>query len=296
MSFKSGFVAVVGKPNVGKSTLINALLGRKVSIVSPKAQTTRNNIMGVLNNPEYQVVFIDTPGIHKSKNSLDKFMQKSIDTATNDVDLLLYLLDGSKEFDKSDLDTLAKYCSQGYPVFAVVNKIDTGSFETLYPKMAVLNTIQGITDVYAISSTTGKNLDLLLQGILKHLNDTVKYFPDDEYTDKDIYFTLAEIIREKMLWTLDDEIPHGVGVVIDSVEDKDKVAVINATIFCERDSHKTIIIGNKGSMLSRIGASCREAMQKVLGKTVYLDLFIKVKPNWRDREGVISSLGYKDIN
>ena len=223
-------------------------------------------------------------------------MQKSIDNATSDVDLLLYLLDGSKEFEKSDLDTLAKYCSHGYPVFAVVNKIDTGSFETLYPKMAVLNTIKGITDVYAISSTTGKNLDILLDGILKYINDDIKYFPDEEYTDKDIYFTLAEIIREKMLWTLDDEIPHGVGVVIDSVEDKDKVAVISATIFCERDSHKSIIIGNKGAMLSKIGASCREAMQKVLGKTVYLDLFIKVKPNWRDREGVISTLGYKDTH
>jgi len=294
MSFKSGFVAVVGKPNVGKSTLINTLLGHKVSIVSPKAQTTRNNIMGVLNNPEYQIVFIDTPGIHKSKNSLDKFMQKSIDTATSDVDLLLYLLDGSKDFTQDDIDTLRKYCSNGYPVFAVVTKIDTGSFESLYPKMAMLNNIPGLTDVYAISSTSNKNLDILLDGILKHLSDTVKYFPDDELTDKDIYFTLAEIVREKMLWLLDDEIPHGVGVVIDNIEDKDKVAVINCTIFCERDSHKSIIIGNKATMLSKIGKACREAMQKVLNKTVYLDLFVKVKPNWRDREGVISTLGYKD--
>ncbi|MBR7091356.1 MAG: GTPase Era [Clostridia bacterium] len=294
MSFKSGFVAVVGKPNVGKSTLINALLGRKVSIVSPKAQTTRNNIMGVLNNPDYQIVFIDTPGIHKSKNSLDKFMQKSIDTATSNVDLLLYLLDGSREFDKSDIDTLSRYCTGNYPVFAVVNKIDTGSFESLYPKMAVLNTIPNLTAVYAISSTTGKNLDLLLSGILDKLTDNVKYFPDDEYTDKDIYFTLAEIIREKMLWILDDEIPHGVGVVIDNLEDNDNLSVVHATIFCERDSHKSIIIGNKGAMLSRIGTACREAMQKVLQKPVYLDLFVKVKPGWRDREGVISTLGYKD--
>jgi len=295
MSFKSGFVAVVGKPNVGKSTLINALLGKKVSIVSPKAQTTRNNIMGILNNNDYQVVFIDTPGIHKVKNSLDKYMKKSIDTATKDVDLLLYLLDGSKDFQEDDIHMLSKYCEANYPVFAVVNKVDLSTYESLYPRLAKLNEIKGLKDIYAISSLQGKNLDLLLQGILKNMTDTIKYFPDDEITDKPVSFTLAEIIREKMLWMLDEEVPHGVGVMIDSIDDSKKTVIVSATIFCERDGHKNIIIGSKGSMLSKIGTASRLAMEKVLDKPVYLDLFVKVKPNWRDREGAINGLGYVDI-
>ena len=292
MAFRSGFVAVVGKPNVGKSTLVNALLGHKVSIVSPKAQTTRNNIMGVLNGDDYQIVFIDTPGIHKAKNNLDKYMQKSIDTATSDINLMLYVLDGSRDFDAADLNTLQKYCNAEYPVIAVVNKIDTGNFESIYPRIAKLNDIKGLKDVYAVSAKDGKNLSMLLEAILPFMTDNIKYFPDDERTDKGIEFVLAEIIREKTLWLLDDEIPHGIGVRIDQVEDKPHTAVIHATMFCEKDSHKNIIIGNKGSMLSRIGTESRNAMQKVLNKPVYLDIFVKVKPNWRDREGVMSDLGY----
>ena len=201
--FRSGFVAVVGKANVGKSTLINALIGKKVSIVSPKAQTTRNKIMGVLNTENEQVVFIDTPGIHKIKNSLDKYMQEVIDSATQDVDLLLYIMDGSKDFTDDDLRLLKSYCNQNYPVFVVVNKVDLESFETLYPRLNKLNEIKGVEQIFGVSALKGKNLDELKQEIFKKLTDTIKYFPNEQLSDKNDSFRVAELIREKILWNFE---------------------------------------------------------------------------------------------
>lgn len=291
MAFKSGFVAVVGKPNVGKSTLINALVGKKVSIVSPKAQTTRNKIMGVWNTPDSQVVFLDTPGIHKSKNNLDKFMQEAISSATEDVDLLIYVMDGSKDFAEDDLSCLKKYCGQSYPVFVVVNKVDLGNFETIYPRLDKLNKIGGIAEVFGISALKEKNLEDLKSAILSKLDDNVKYFPDDEFTDKSVEFRVAETIREKILWALDDEVPHGVGVVVDKIDLTQKPITINATIYCERESHKNIIVGAKGAGIKDIGTKSRQAIEKMLDKPVYLDLFVKVKQNWRDRVN-LDEFGY----
>ena len=289
--FKSGFVAVVGKPNVGKSTLINTLIGKKVSIVSPKPQTTRNKIFGVWNDEDFQVVFVDTPGIHKGSTLLDKYMQKSIESATEDVSLVLYVLDGGKPFALDDLKRIKEY-SEKYNVFVVVNKTDLTIYEELMPKLEKLNSIEKIKDVFCISALKQKNLEPLKENILKYMTDTIKYFGDNELTDKPFGFLVAEAIREKILWLLKAEIPHGVGVVVDEMRDFDSFFQITATIYTEKESHKSIIVGKDGQMIKEIGKNSRIAIEKILGRKVNLSLWVKVKPDWRNREGALGSIGY----
>ena len=282
MAFKSGFVAIVGQANVGKSTLVNHLIGKKVSIVSPKPQTTRDQILGVDNGEDYQIIFIDTPGIHKSKNKLDKHMQETIDDATKDVDVLLYIIDGHKDISKDDIKKLSQYTNNGYPVFVVLNKSDLENYQTIYPKLDALKDIAGVDEFFVVSAKTGKHLDELKQAIITKLSDTVAYFPRDAYSGQSLVFDLAELIREKILWLLDDEIPHGVGVEITDLT-KGEITHVSATIYCEKENHKAIIIGAKGAMLAKIGTECREAMEKMLKTKVFLELFVKVKLNWRDK-------------
>ncbi len=283
MAFKSGFVAVVGQPNVGKSTLVNHLIGKKVSIVSPKPQTTRDQILGVDNGDDYQIIFIDTPGIHKTKNKLDKHMQETIDDATADVDVLLYIIDGHKSISNDDIKRLSQYTNRGYPVFVVINKSDLENYQTIYPKLDSIKGIEGVDEFFVVSAKTGKNLDELKKAIIDRLSDTVVYYPRDVFSGQSLAFDLAELIREKILWLLDDEIPHGVGVEITDISKGETTTHVSATIYCEKENHKAIIIGAKGAMLSKIGTECRLAMEKMLKTKVFLELFVKVKLNWRDK-------------
>lgn len=291
MEFKSGFVAILGEPNVGKSTLINALLGEKVAIVSPKPQTTRNKIIGILNRPECQIILIDTPGMHPSKNKLDEFMQKSIDSARQGVDVNIIVLDGTKPFTEKRLKFVEQFDKAN--TILVINKIDQTSFESLYPKLASLNALQNIKDIVPLSALKGRNIEVLINIIKAHLPEGVKYFDDDVFTDKSERFLVSEIIREKALWLLQDEIPHGIAV--DIIEYKEgEVYDISADIICEKQGHKSIIIGKNGEMLKLIGSHAREDIEKMVGHQVMLRLFVKVRGNWRNNNLYIKNLGYKN--
>lgn len=292
MTFKSGFVTILGRPNVGKSTLLNKLLKQKVSIVSPKPQTTRNKITGILNNNDYQVVFLDTPGIHKPKNQLDEYMERSIKTSTDGVDLILFLLDGTKPFKEEDIDLVRSYSKGKIPVILVINKTDDTTMEALYPKLAKLNSLKEVKEIIPLSAKTGKNTDVLLENILKYLPEGPLYYPQDVPTDKTEIFLAGEIIREKSLWLLNEEIPHGVAVVINSFTEHNDMAKLDATIICEKENHKRIIIGKDGSKLKEIAEKARREMEALFNKKIFLSIWVKVKERWRDSDFQVQDLGY----
>ena len=296
MEFKSGFVAVIGMPNVGKSTLVNALIKKKVSIVTPKPQTTRNKIMAVLNTPNRQIIFVDTPGIHKATNNLDKFMDKSINTATEDVDLILLMVDGTKVLYDQVKMLEKKYKNSRVPKFLVINKIDVADKAKIALEIDRIKDEVDVKEIVFISAKTRKNFDILLNLIDPYLTDTIHYFDETSYTDKSQKFLISEIIREKALYLIQEEIPHGIGIAIDNVEKDGNLTTINATIFCEKPSHKAIIIGKNGSMLKDIGKRAREEMEKIFKTKIYLDLWVKVKENWKNSPSVLTQIGYNDEN
>lgn len=288
---KSGFVAILGEPNVGKSTLLNSILKEKVSIVSPKPQTTRNKILGIYNDEESQIVFIDTPGIHKSKNKLDDYMSKAITTAKTDVDVILYVIDGSKKITEKTLDNLNKYTGNAN-VILVVNKIDDTTYVKLYPELTKCNSLKNIKDIVPVSALKSKNLEELIKVIKSYLHEDVKYFDDDVYTDKSIKFLVGEIIREKTLWLLQDELPHGIAIEIARFDESNPVVEIDADIILEKASHKSIVIGKNGAMLKSIGTKSRLDIEKLLDRKVMLKLFVKVREDWRNSTSTVKSLGY----
>lgn len=294
MEFKSGFVSILGKANVGKSTLLNKLLHQKVSIVSPKPQTTRNSITGILNGENYQIVFLDTPGIHKSKNKLDLYMQKEIETSSTGADLLLYLIDSTKNIGDSEIESIKYYAKSKIPLIVVVNKIDDAKYEKLLPQLTKLNYVEGISEVVPISAKTGKNTDELLSIILKYLKEGPCYYPQDIPTDKSEIFLAGEIIREKALWLLNEEIPHGIAVVVNSFKEHENITKIDASIICEKENHKKIIIGKDGMKLKEIAEKSRIEMEKIFGEKVFLSLWVKVKDRWRDNPIDVINLGYDE--
>lgn len=294
---KCGFVAIVGRPNAGKSTLVNALVGQKVSIVSPKAQTTRNNIIGVVNSSDYQIVLVDTPGQNSAKNGLDDYMQKSIKGAVSGVDLVVVAIDGSKASFEQEKNIINKYTGQNIPVVVAVTKIDLLAGEKLFKVLSSFNDLDNVQDIVPISSVKNRNIDELIKVMLKFLpeiDEKNRYYGEDEYTDKSLKFICSEIIREKALYFLDKEIPHGIAVSIVSYKEGDGLTSVDAEIICEKDSHKNIIIGKGGSMLKKIGHEARVSFQKVIQQKVDLHLWVRVKENWRDNIGFLNDIGYNN--
>ena len=293
-NFRSGFIALVGKPNAGKSTLLNSLVRQKVSIVSPKPQTTRNKILGIWTQDDCQMVFVDMPGIIKPKNTLGKYMEKSIDSGVRDVDCVVFVTDGHKGISDDDVALMTRYSAGGAPMVVVVTKTDICQPETLMTQLAKLNGLPFVGEVYCVSANRNKNIDMLKDGLKKYLKDDVKYFDDDDVTDKSQRFLAAEIIREKILLLCDDEIPHGVGVTINKMTyDKvKKMWDIDANIIVEKASHKPIIIGKQGRMLKQIGSYAREGLEKMLQAKVYLALWIKIKEDWRNSDFMLKEIGY----
>ena len=297
MKYKFGYIAILGRPNAGKSTLVNNLVGEKVAIVSPKPQTTRNNILGILTKENYQLVLIDTPGIHKSKNALDKYMMKNVRSAQSGASVNVYLIDSTKAISEQELDYIKNLkAKEETPLIVVISKVDLIKQLDILPIIDKLSKIKEIDEIVPISSIKGKNTKELLDTILKYLPESdVKNFEYDEdyYTNKSLRFIASETIREKALYFLQDEIPHGISVDIVNFEEKERIVVIDADIICEKESHKSIIIGKKGSMLKNIGEKARVELENLTGKKVLLKLFVKTKKNWRENTNLLTEFGYK---
>lgn len=293
---KSGFVSLVGRPNVGKSTLLNSLVGYKIAITSDKAQTTRNSIQGIYNDDDSQIVFVDTPGIHKPKHKLGRKLNEEAYYSIDDVDIILFLMDVTMPFGKGDNFVLDKIKQAKKPTFLILNKVDKIKKDHLLKLILKYKDIYDFKEIIPISALKKDNVTELINTLKKYLPDNVKYFPDEELTNTTIEFRAAELIREKVLRLTDEEVPHAVTCVVERYEDKKDKAIITATIIVERDSLKSIIIGKQGKMLKSIGSKARQDIEKMVGKKVYLDLFVKTIKNWRDKEKYLRELGFYDIS
>ena len=293
MSFKSGFVAIIGKPNVGKSSLINAILGQKISITSPKAQTTRNKVLGIYNTPEYQIVFVDTPGVQNTQSELGKYMAKAVDSGKSGADCIVILLDATSVTD-TDYKLIESHAKAKVPVYVVINKIDLASYQKLYPILAKLNEYKWVRQFFTVSALKHQRLDELIQELAKNLPEGEPLYPTDTASDRPLKFLAAEAIREKALLFLQQEIPHNVAVEITQYLEGATKSSIFADIICDSDRHKQIIIGKNGSMLKKIGEASRKELAKMVGQPVDLKLFVKVRPNWKNSNSILAELGYND--
>jgi len=296
MSFKSGFVSIVGRPNVGKSTLLNCITGEKIAIMSEKPQTTRNTIKAVITGEDYQLVFIDTPGIHKPKNKLGDFMVNIAVESLNEVDAVLFLVEANtSKPGAGDLYIIEQLKKVKSSVFLVINKIDLVEKSQILPLIDAYKDLMDFEAVISISALTDCRQDLLISEILKIMPEGPKYFPEDMLTDQPEKLIAAELIREKILQLVSDEVPHGVGVEVISFKQRDDKDIVNiqANIYCEKDTHKGILIGKGGNMLKRIGSLARTEIENLLGTKVFLELWVKVKPDWRNNEQMLKVLGYK---
>ena len=291
---KTGFIAIVGRPNVGKSTLMNAILGEKVAIVSNKPQTTRNRIIGIHTKDDSQFVFLDTPGIHKPKNSLGEFMVKTANSSMTDADAVILVVDVSKEISSVEENVIEYLKKSGLPAIIALNKVD------LCRREQIAETIQAYANKHSfdafvpICAKNGKNVDELLEECEAFLSESDWFFPADMVTDQPERQMAAEIIREKILRTLDKEVPHGTAVVIEEFKDEGSMVRIRAEIFCEKASHKGIIVGKGGASLKLIGTYAREDLERMLGTKVYLNLWVKVKENWRESARTVGNFGYNE--
>lgn len=295
-NFKSGFIALIGRPNVGKSTFINYILGQKISIISNKPQTTRNRIQGIYTTENEQMIFIDTPGIHKPKHQLGEFMNKQSLTTLTDVDIVMYIVDGTQDFGTGDefvIDQLKKIKT---PVFLIVNKIDLIKDKNrLFENIIKFQEAFQFIETYYISALSGENIDKLLNRLSEELEEGPMYYPKDQISDHPEQFIIAEIIREKVLQLTKEEVPHSIAVVVEDMHNNDEnpnLMDIRATIYVERSSQKKIIIGSNGRMIKDVGTLARKDIVMLLGQKIYLELWVKVEEDWRNKKGQLRKLGY----
>lgn len=290
--FKSGFVTIIGRPNVGKSTLLNYIIGEKLSIISNKPQTTRNTIQAIHTREDYQIVFLDTPGMHRPRHKLGEYMVNIAQKTLNEVDIILFLINPEDEIGPGDRHIMEQLKKTKTPVIMVLNKIDAAKRDK------VAKTIENYTkefkfkEVVPISAINGENVDTLLKLIVDNLPEGPQYFPGDMITDQPEKFVISEIIREKILRNMSDEVPHGTAVEVVQMKEEGRLINIDATIYCEKDSHKAMIIGKNGQMIKKIGESARIDIEKLLDSRVYLELWVKVKKDWRDSPSTLKTLGY----
>ncbi len=295
--YKSGFVTLIGRSNVGKSTLVNAMVGEKVAIVSDRPQTTRNQIRGVLHRPDYQIVFIDTPGLHRPHNRLGQFMVRSAGAALEDVDVVLAVMDASVPVGGGDRAVMERLATLKHtPVILVPNKIDLVPKTSLLKTMDLFREYDFVTEIVPISARTFEGVDLLEQLIAAQLKPGPRYFPEEMYTDQPERVIVSEIIREKALSLLRDEIPHGIGVEVVQMKKREdsELVDIHADIIVERENHKGIVVGKRGDMLKKIGTRARADIESLLGSPINLQLWVKARDNWRDSVNVLRDLGYDD--
>lgn len=292
--YKSGFVAIVGRPNVGKSTFLNRVIGQKIAIMSNTAQTTRNKIQGIYTTDEAQIVFIDTPGVHKPKSKLGDYMVQSAMSALNEVDAVLFMVNAAEKRGAGDNFIIDRLKNVKAPVYLLINKIDQVKPDDLLPVMEQYQTALPWKAVYPISALEGNNVDELLTGLVEQMPNGPQYYPADQVTDHPERFVVSELIREKIFMLTREEVPHSVDVEIESMKQKDEDHVhIEATIIVERPTQKGIMIGKGGSMLKKIGTLARQDIEHLLGSKVYLQLWVKVQPNWRDKSTLLKSYGYR---
>lgn len=296
MAFKAGFITIIGRPNVGKSTLLNLLTGEKVAIMSRKPQTTRHNIRTVVTRDDFQMVFVDTPGIHKPRNKLGEFMINSAMDTLDDVDIIIYMVEATdREIGPIDQSIISMLSKTKTPVILAINKVDLVEKQKLLPLIEMYSKAYDFREIVPISALEPETAEILFDVLKKYLPEGEKFYPDDMLTDQTARVMVQELIREKMLELLDDEVPHGVGVeVVRFKENEDRNIVgIDANIYCEKESHKAIIIGKGGSMLKKIGTRAREDIERLLDMKVVLKLWVKVKEDWRNNDYVLNELGYK---
>jgi len=294
--FRSGFVSIIGRPNVGKSTFLNRIIGQKIAIMSDKPQTTRNKVQGVLTTDDAQVVFIDTPGIHTPNSKLGDFMMKAAMNALQEVDVILFMVNAAENFGKDEQFIVEKLKKSTTPIFLVINKIDLIHPDQLLEKIESYKDKLDFAEIIPISSLEGNNVDRLTQTVKKYLPEGPQYYPADQVTDHPERFIICELIREKALHLTREEIPHSIAVVMDKLEKRENSSTIHimATIIVERDSQKGIIIGKRGSMLKEIGQRARVDIENLLGNKVYLELWAKVQKDWRNKMGQLRDIGFRD--
>lgn len=292
--YKSGFVTLIGRPNVGKSTLMNYLIGQKIAITSKKPQTTRNRIQTVLTREDGQIIFVDTPGIHKAKNKLGEYMVNVAERTLNEVDVVLWLVEPTTFIGAGEQHIASQLKKVKTPVVLVINKTDSVKKEDIFPAIAAYKDVYDFADIVPVSARSGDNTEELLKVVMKYLPYGPQFYDEDTITDQPERQIVSELIREKALHSLNEEIPHGIAVAIDQMKKRGKVMHIDATIICERDSHKGIIIGKQGNMLKKIGSTARFEIERMLECKVNLKLWVKVKKDWRDSEFLMKNFGYRE--